>query len=149
MWISSRVLFSGNRESWNYSFCFYLKSAYSETLYTFSGLIISGYFISSLASWNLSNLCFWYLQHPSAALFLKSNFEYERGNFRKAIKLLTGAQHDSDPWQTGESVPVMYYNNLGCVHFYMGKYHLACHYAKKALMENTEAVQLLVKKSSK
>lgn len=86
--------------------------------------------------------------HPSAALFLKSNFEYERGNFRKAIKLLTGAQHDSDPWQTGESVPVMYYNNLGCVHFYMGKYHLACHYAKKALMENTEAVQLLVKKSS-
>lgn len=87
-------------------------------------------------------------QHPSAALFLKSNFEYERGNYRKAIKLLTGAQQDSDPWQTGESVPVMYYNNLGCIHFYMGKYHLACHYAKKALTENTEAVQALVKKSS-
>ncbi|XP_071824132.1 CCR4-NOT transcription complex subunit 10-like isoform X2 [Apostichopus japonicus] len=86
--------------------------------------------------------------HPSAALFLKSNFEYERGNYKKAIKLLTGAHHESDHWQTGESVPVMYYNNLGCVHFYMGKYHLSCHYAKKALSENADAVQVLIKKSS-
>uniref|UniRef100_A0A8C4HXC0 CCR4-NOT transcription complex subunit 10 n=1 Tax=Dicentrarchus labrax TaxID=13489 RepID=A0A8C4HXC0_DICLA len=77
--------------------------------------------------------------HQSApSLFLKSNFEYLRGNYRKAVKLLNSsniAEHPG-PIKTGECVRCMFWNNLGCIHFAMGKHNLGIFYFKKALQEN-------------
>uniref|UniRef100_A0A672Q6Y7 CCR4-NOT transcription complex subunit 10 n=1 Tax=Sinocyclocheilus grahami TaxID=75366 RepID=A0A672Q6Y7_SINGR len=77
--------------------------------------------------------------HQSApSLFLKSNFEYLRGNYRKAVKLLNSsniAEHPG-PLKTGECVRCMFWNNLGCIHFAMGKHNLGLFYFKKALQEN-------------
>uniref|UniRef100_A0A674N3L5 CCR4-NOT transcription complex subunit 10 n=1 Tax=Takifugu rubripes TaxID=31033 RepID=A0A674N3L5_TAKRU len=77
--------------------------------------------------------------HQSApSLFLKSNFEYLRGNYRKAVKLLNSsniAEHPG-PIKTGECVRCMFWNNLGCIHFAMGKHNLGIFYFKQALQEN-------------
>ncbi|XP_051922518.1 CCR4-NOT transcription complex subunit 10 isoform X4 [Hippocampus zosterae] len=67
-----------------------------------------------------------------------SNFEYLRGNYRKAVKLLNSsniAEH-LGPIKTGECVRCMFWNNLGCIHFAMGKHNLGIFYFKKALQEN-------------
>ncbi|XP_019735530.1 CCR4-NOT transcription complex subunit 10 isoform X7 [Hippocampus comes] len=67
-----------------------------------------------------------------------SNFEYLRGNYRKAVKLLNSsniAEHPG-PIKTGECVRCMFWNNLGCIHFAMGKHNLGIFYFKKALQEN-------------
>lgn len=45
--------------------------------------------------------------------------------------------------ELGESAPVLYYNNMGCIHHYMGKPHLACYYLQKALQENETAMKSL------
>ncbi|XP_062254819.1 CCR4-NOT transcription complex subunit 10 isoform X5 [Platichthys flesus] len=76
--------------------------------------------------------------NSSPSLFLKSNFEYLRGNYRKAVKLLNSsniAEHPG-PIKTGECVRCMFWNNLGCIHFAMGKHNLGIFYFKKALQEN-------------
>ncbi|XP_053736660.1 CCR4-NOT transcription complex subunit 10 isoform X2 [Synchiropus splendidus] len=76
--------------------------------------------------------------NSAPSLFLKSNFEYLRGNYRKAIKLLNSsniAEHPG-PIKTGECVRCMFWNNLGCIHFAMGKHNLGIFYFKKALQEN-------------
>jgi CCR4-NOT transcription complex subunit 10 len=39
----------------------------------------------------------------------------------------------------------LYYNNMGCIHHYMGKPHLACYYLQKALQENETAMKSLPK----
>uniref|UniRef100_A0A669DW35 CCR4-NOT transcription complex subunit 10 n=1 Tax=Oreochromis niloticus TaxID=8128 RepID=A0A669DW35_ORENI len=73
------------------------------------------------------------------SLFLKSNFEYLRGNYRKAVKLLNSsniAEH-AGPIKTGECVRCMFWNNLGCIHFAMGKHNLGIFYFKKALKNAT------------
>jgi CCR4-NOT transcription complex subunit 10 len=62
---------------------------------------------------NLSN-------QSATALFLKSNFEFTRRNYRKAIKLLNSCPK-SDPHLSGQSLAVMYYNNLATVHFQVGR----------------------------
>lgn len=69
------------------------------------------------------------------ALFLKSNFEYARRNYRKAIKLLSSCP-TREPHVAGQSLAVMYYNNLAAVHLQMGKYALAELYCTKALAAN-------------
>lgn len=56
------------------------------------------------------------------ALFLKSNYEYVRRNYRKAVKLLNSCPK-TNAYVSGQSLAVLYFNNLGCVHF---KVHLAC-----------------------
>uniref|UniRef100_A0AAY4D6B7 CCR4-NOT transcription complex subunit 10 n=1 Tax=Denticeps clupeoides TaxID=299321 RepID=A0AAY4D6B7_9TELE len=79
--------------------------------------------------------------NSAQSLFLKSNFEYLRGNYRKAIKLLNSsnvAEHPG-PLKTGECVRCMFWNNLGCIHFAMGKHNLGIFYFKKALQENDNA----------
>ncbi|XP_038068340.1 CCR4-NOT transcription complex subunit 10-like [Patiria miniata] len=81
-----------------------------------------------------------------ASLFLKSNFEYIRQNYRKAIKLLNSVQPMGDPLKTGQVIPVMYFNNLAIIHFYMGKYHLAAYYGRRALQENANAMAELPKR---
>lgn len=70
----------------------------------------------------------------ATALFIKSNFEYVRRNYRKAIKLLNSfpkAQHIS-----GQGLTTLYYNNMGCLHLQMGKTALAKFYFDKALTSN-------------
>ncbi|XP_069777083.1 CCR4-NOT transcription complex subunit 10 isoform X2 [Narcine bancroftii] len=83
--------------------------------------------------------------NSAPSLFLKSNFEYLRGNYRKAVKLLNSANITDHPGflSTGECIRCMFWNNLGCIHFAMGKHNLGIFYFKKALQENDIAcVQL-------
>ncbi|XP_075216340.1 CCR4-NOT transcription complex subunit 10 [Lycorma delicatula] len=78
-----------------------------------------------------------------AAVFLKAHLEYQRGNFNKAISVLNTIPLNvgiSTFKETGESPSVMYYNNMGCLHHYMGKPGLANYYFKKAIEENVNAV---------
>lgn len=76
-------------------------------------------------------------------LFLKSNFEYLRQNFRKSIKLLNSAPKPNNVTEGGQSVSTMYYNDLGCIHFQLHKYNLAAFYFRKALQENNKALSSL------
>lgn len=73
------------------------------------------------------------------AFYLKSQLEYQRGNYRKALKLLHSATMPNDILkyfkETGDCLPVTFYNNVGCIHFYMGKPHLGKFYMKKAIEE--------------
>ena len=52
----------------------------------------------------------------ATALFLKSNYEFTRRNYRKAIKLLNSCPK-GEPHINGQSLAVMYYNNLAAIHF--------------------------------
>lgn len=63
----------------------------------------------------------------STALLLKAQLEYSRGNYRKAIKLLTTCSNRSE-----QGMPCMLWNNLGCIHHQLRKDHLAALYFKKA-----------------
>ena len=56
------------------------------------------------------------------------------------MKVLASAPKTPILTEAGECLPSYYYNNLGCIHFQMGKYSLASHYFKKALEENDIAV---------
>lgn len=40
---------------------------------------------------------------------------------------------------SGECLRCMFWNNLGCIHFAMGKHNLGIFYFKKALQENDNA----------
>ncbi|KAG9138670.1 hypothetical protein Leryth_018560 [Lithospermum erythrorhizon] len=62
------------------------------------------------------------------ALFLKSHLEYTRGNYRKSIKLLMAS---SDRTEVG--ISSLYYNNLGCIYFRLGKYQTSSVLFSKAL----------------
>lgn len=61
------------------------------------------------------------------ALYLKSQLEYARGNHRKAIKLLMASSN------SGETICSMYYNNLGCIYYRLGKHHTSGVFFSKAL----------------
>ncbi|KAJ8302570.1 hypothetical protein KUTeg_018966 [Tegillarca granosa] len=74
-------------------------------------------------------------------LFLKSNFEYMRGNYRKAIKMITSAPSTQVFTESGECLPVMLNNNLGCINFHMRKHHLGAMYFRKAIQENENALK--------
>uniref|UniRef100_A0A2K6FSD3 CCR4-NOT transcription complex subunit 10 n=1 Tax=Propithecus coquereli TaxID=379532 RepID=A0A2K6FSD3_PROCO len=76
--------------------------------------------------------------NSAPSLFLKSNFEYLRGNYRKAVKLLNSSNIAEHPgfMKTGECLRCMFWNNLGCIHFAMSKHNLGIFYFKKALQEN-------------
>ncbi|XP_073424936.1 CCR4-NOT transcription complex subunit 10 isoform X2 [Dendrobates tinctorius] len=83
--------------------------------------------------------------NSAPSLFLKSNFEYLRGNYRKAVKLLNSSNISEHPgfMKTGECVRCMFWNNLGCIHFAMGKHNLGLFYFKKAIQENDNACAVL------
>eukprot|EP01137_Pigoraptor_chileana_P017080 Opistho-2@74590 len=88
-------------------------------------------------------------QNPTA-LFLKSNFEYCRQNYRKSVKLLNSCvPRASDPQQQQPSpavaaqlqrdwhaVAAMYFNDLGAVHHQMRRHAMASYYFGRALKEN-------------
>lgn len=71
------------------------------------------------------------------AFYLKSQLEYQRGNYRKALKLLNSVTLPEDISkyfkETGDCLPAIFYNNVGCIHFYMGKPNLGAFYMEKAL----------------
>ncbi|XP_051148784.1 uncharacterized protein LOC127263680 [Andrographis paniculata] len=62
------------------------------------------------------------------ALYLKSQLEYVRRNYRKAIKLLMASSNLKEP-----GISSMYYNNLGCIYYQLGKYHISGVFFSKAL----------------
>lgn len=71
----------------------------------------------------------------TTGLFLKSNLEYLRQNYRKAIKLLSNScqKNDRDP-----NVAALYFNNMGCIHHCMRRHHAAAFYFTRALQENAK-----------
>ncbi|MCD7466472.1 hypothetical protein HAX54_003221 [Datura stramonium] len=68
----------------------------------------------------------------SMALYLKSQLEYARGNHRKAIKLLMASSNRAE---TGFSS--LYYNNLGCIYYRLGKHHTSSVLFAKALSNSS------------
>lgn len=51
--------------------------------------------------------------------------------------------------ENGESATVMFYNNMGVIHYAMGKPNLACHYFRQALKEDQNILGLFKKNESK
>ncbi|GAB1599352.1 CCR4-NOT transcription complex subunit 10-like [Argonauta hians] len=82
--------------------------------------------------------------NPSV-VYLKSNFEYLRGSSRKVLKMLATVPQTTVISESGHCLPVMYYNNLGCIHFNTRKHHLGAFYFRKAVSENESAVKNLKK----
>ncbi|XP_064599007.1 CCR4-NOT transcription complex subunit 10-like [Liolophura sinensis] len=80
--------------------------------------------------------------------YLRSNFEYIRGNFRKANKILGSTPQTQELTASGESLPVMYFNNLGCTHFHMRKHHLGAFYFRKAINSNENVIKESTKSES-
>ena len=77
----------------------------------------------------------------TTGLFLKSNLEYLRQNYRKAIKLLNNScqRSDRDP-----NVSALYFNNMGCIHHLMRRHTAACFYFTRALQENDALYRCLL-----
>nr|XP_043624555.1 CCR4-NOT transcription complex subunit 10 isoform X2 [Erigeron canadensis] len=69
----------------------------------------------------------------SLALFLKSQLEYARNNHRKAIKLLMASVS-----QTENGTSALYYNNLGCIYYQLGKYQTSAVFFSKALSSGSQ-----------
>jgi CCR4-NOT transcription complex subunit 10 len=65
------------------------------------------------------------------ALLLKSQLEYARGNYRKAIKLLMASSNRAEM-----GISSMF-NNLGCIYYQLGKYHSATVLFSKALASSS------------
>ncbi|XP_025076107.1 LOW QUALITY PROTEIN: CCR4-NOT transcription complex subunit 10-like [Pomacea canaliculata] len=72
--------------------------------------------------------------------YLRAYFEYLRSSFRKAQKMLTSLPSTAS-CSPGESLPVMYYNNLGCIHYHLHKHHTGALYFRRAMMENEKIVK--------
>ena len=69
----------------------------------------------------------------SMALLLKSELEYARGNHRKAIKLLMASSNQSEM-----GIPsIINNNNLGCIHYQLGKHHTSTIFFSKALSSSS------------
>lgn len=83
-----------------------------------------------------------------APVFLKGNLEYLRGNYKKSIKVLSSVPLNNSVnvfKETGESPSVFYYNDMGCLHHYMGKSNLASFYFQKALQDNENSFKMYPK----
>ena len=71
---------------------------------------------------------------------MKANVEYLCHNYLKALKVLSSAPTSPIVTNAGECLSAFYFNNVGCLHFHLGKFHLAAHYLKKAIEENDAAL---------
>lgn len=78
--------------------------------------------------------------NSACAQYLKAHVEYLRQNYRKALKVLGSAPKNPIGPDTGECLSSYFFNDLGCVHYTLGKYSLAAHYFRKALEENDAAL---------
>ncbi|XP_055347078.1 CCR4-NOT transcription complex subunit 10-like [Paramacrobiotus metropolitanus] len=80
------------------------------------------------------------------SLYLKSQSEYNRGNYSKAMKALNHTAPNANAASSvlsGDCLPSLYYNNMACIHSAMGKNTIATVYFNLALEENTKAMQAL------
>jgi len=103
--------------------------------------------------------------HNLAALFLKSNLEYLRGKYQKAIKFLNNSCNmqgnklkrptDSKVDEDGQSRPhlgemcpplSLYYNNYGCIDIQQKQFYFAGYHFNKALSENQQLCRLVKSK---
>lgn len=64
----------------------------------------------------------------SVALLLKSQYEYDRGNYTKAIKLLMASSNRNEI-----GMSIIHNNNLGCIYHRLGKYHTSSIFFSRAL----------------
>ncbi|KAM0923239.1 hypothetical protein ACQ4PT_005663 [Festuca glaucescens] len=64
----------------------------------------------------------------STELLLKSQLEYARGNYRKAVKLLSTPNNRTEP-----TMLAMFYNNLGCILHQQKSNHTSVWFFSKAL----------------
>ncbi|EYU18247.1 hypothetical protein ABFS82_10G110900 [Erythranthe guttata] len=78
------------------------------------------------------------------ALYLKSQLEYARLNHRKAIKLLNASNNNNEI-----GFPSLYFNNLGCIYYQLGKHHTSGIFFSKALKNSSPQVVQKEKKSPK
>eukprot|EP00297_Palpitomonas_bilix_P006314 CAMPEP_0113872898 /NCGR_PEP_ID=MMETSP0780_2-20120614/3472_1 /TAXON_ID=652834 /ORGANISM="Palpitomonas bilix" /LENGTH=419 /DNA_ID=CAMNT_0000858487 /DNA_START=98 /DNA_END=1353 /DNA_ORIENTATION=- /assembly_acc=CAM_ASM_000599 len=74
----------------------------------------------------------------SSSVFLKAHLEYSKGNFRKAMKLLSSCQQ---PTSVESPLPSLFYNNMGCIHFRLKKHNAAAFYFSRALKHNDESLR--------
>lgn len=54
--------------------------------------------------------------------------------------MLSSAPKDPIVTDAGECLSSFLFNNIGCIHFELGKYNLAAHYFRKAVDENDAAL---------
>ena len=81
-----------------------------------------------------------FLLQSSAAQFLKANVEFLRGNYQKSLKVLSSTQKSPMVTEAGECLTAFSFNNIGCIHYQVGKFNLAAHYIRKAIEENDAAL---------
>mmetsp|Transcript_776 Transcript_776/g.2090 ORF Transcript_776/g.2090 Transcript_776/m.2090 type:complete len:621 (+) Transcript_776:337-2199(+) len=75
----------------------------------------------------------------TTGLFLKCNLEWQRQNYRKAIKLLNNSCQAGT--EREKNVPALYFNNMGCIHHCMRRHSAAAFYFTRALQENEALYQ--------
>ena len=75
--------------------------------------------------------------------FLRAQLSCLQCEFQQSLKHLNNASKTANHLETGHPLPLMFYNNLSCIQFYMGKYNLAVLYARKALGENVVVMKSL------
>ena len=85
-----------------------------------------------------------------ATVFLKSQFEFGRGNYEKAVRMLSSvAGQVLNQWSALNviacgplrNVAAMYFNDLGVAHFHLRKHNLGAFYLRRAAEENTKTVR--------
>lgn len=58
----------------------------------------------------------------------------------KAFKVLSSAPKNPIVTDAGECLSSFLFNDIGCIHFELGKYNLSAHYFMKAIEENDAAL---------
>ncbi|UYV63583.1 CNOT10 [Cordylochernes scorpioides] len=88
----------------------------------------------------------------SSGVYIRSQLDYLRGNYRKALKVLNTSISNTNQQQmrekfeeTGDMYTVLYLMNLANIHFKMDKPYLACLYNHKAHTEHLILMEKLKK----
>ncbi|CAF0808174.1 unnamed protein product [Didymodactylos carnosus] len=82
--------------------------------------------------------------------YLRANFEYLKENYQRSLKIITTQinHNENTLLEIGVSLQTVFYNNLGCIHYYMKKYCFGAFYFRKALTENNHVLMELNKVQS-
>ncbi|XP_070200539.1 CCR4-NOT transcription complex subunit 10-like isoform X2 [Littorina saxatilis] len=76
----------------------------------------------------------------TAVQYVRAYFEYLRGNSKKAQKILTSAPTTGIP-SAGQSLQLMFHNNMACIHLQMRRPHTGAHHLQRAWQENEKAMK--------
>merc|ERR1712125_284722 len=60
-------------------------------------------------------------------------------NYDKSVKILNAIQDD----KTDPTLPALYFNNIGCIHFQLKKYEAARYYYARAIKENEKNYDII------